>query len=214
MLGARSGELVRQTTLRPALAAGRVPGRVIALSFDDGPDPTFTPEVLQILAAAGVKATFCLIGRQARAHPDLVRAIAAQGDTLCDHTETHPHLNRLPPAQIEAQIVPPAQFIRDTVGVRPAFVRPPWGNVNGDVIAAAHAHGLRVLGWSVDTSDYLRPDPAVLVARVLAAAQPGGIVLMHDGGGDRSHTVAALPAIIAQLEARGYTLVTPPVSPG
>jgi peptidoglycan-N-acetylglucosamine deacetylase len=71
-----------------------------------------------------------------------------------------------------------------------------------------------VLGWSVDTSDYLRPDPAVLVARVLAAAQPGGIVLMHDGGGDRSHTVAALPAIIAQLEARGYTLVTPPVSPG
>jgi peptidoglycan/xylan/chitin deacetylase (PgdA/CDA1 family) len=211
-LGARSGQLVRRLTLRPAVPASPLPGRVIALSFDDGPDPTFTPQVLQILAAANVKATFCLVGRQARAYPDLVRAIAAQGHTLCDHTETHPHLCRLPADQIDTQITPPAQFIQTVTGQPPAFLRPPWGDINPAVIAIAHQRGLRVLGWTIDTSDYLKPAPAVLVARVLTAAQPGRIVLMHDGGGDRSHTVAALPTIINQLKAQRYAFVTPPTA--
>jgi peptidoglycan/xylan/chitin deacetylase (PgdA/CDA1 family) len=147
-LGARSGQLVSQLALRPAAPASPLPGRVIALSFDDGPDPTFTPPVLQILATAGVRATFCLIGRQARAYPDLVRAIAAQGDNLCDHTETHPHLGRLPADQIDTQITPPAQFIQTVTGQAPAFQRPPWGDVNPTVIAIAHQRGLRRPGWA------------------------------------------------------------------
>src|SRR5262249_14517086 len=113
---------------------------------------------------------------------------------------------------IDTQVVPPAQFIQTVTGQAPAFVRPPWGDVNPAVIAIAHQHGLRVLGWTIDTSDYLKPDPAVVVARVLTAAQPGRIVLMHDGGGNRSGTVAALPTIISQLKAQGYTFVVPPVS--
>jgi peptidoglycan/xylan/chitin deacetylase (PgdA/CDA1 family) len=142
----------------------------------------------------------------------LVRIIAAQGHALCDHTETHPHLGRLAADQIDAQITPPAQFIQTVTGQAPAFVRPPWGDVNPNVIAIAHQRGMRVLGWTIDTSDYLKPDPAVLVTRVLTAAQSGRIVLMHDGGGDRSRTVAALPTIINQLKAEGYTFVAPPTA--
>jgi hypothetical protein len=173
-LGTRSGQLVGQVTMQPAVRASPVPGPVIALSFDDGPDPTFTPQVLQILASAGVKATFCLIGRQPRAYPDLVRAIAAQGHTLCDHTETHPRLSRLPADQIDTQIVPPAQFIQSVTGQAPAFVRPPWGDVKATVIAIAHQRGLRVLGWTIDTSDFRKPDPAVLAARVSSSGTRAG----------------------------------------
>jgi peptidoglycan/xylan/chitin deacetylase (PgdA/CDA1 family) len=214
-VGDRSGEVVQQALMRPPVAASRVPGPVVALTFDDGPDPTFTPQVLQILATAGVKATFCVIGRDARRYPDLLRTVAEQGHAVCDHTESHPHLNRLSADKIEAQLVPPAQFIRDTIGVDPAFVRAPYGDLNGDVIAVAHKHGLRVLGWAVDPSDYLKPPAAKLVARVVGAVKPGSVVLMHDGGEgqDRSQTVAALPVIIDQLKAQGYTFVVPPTAP-
>jgi peptidoglycan/xylan/chitin deacetylase (PgdA/CDA1 family) len=188
---------------------------VVALSFDDGPDPTFTPQVLQILANAGIKATFCVIGRDVRRFPDVLRQVAQQGHTICNHTDSHPRLDRLSPDQVEAQLAPVSQLIRDTVGVTPAFVRAPWGNVNGDTVAVAHKLGLRVLGWSVDPSDYLRSPPDRLVARVVGAVKPGSVVIMHDGGEgqDRSQTVAALPVIIEQLRAQGYSFVVPSTSP-
>ncbi len=160
---------------------------MVALSFDDGPDPVFTPQVLRILANAGIKATFCVIGREARAFPDVLRAIAQQGHTIYDHTETHPHLNRLSADQIDAQLASPARFIRDTLGVAPAFMRAPYGDLNGTVNDVAHKQGMRVLA----------------------------VVLVHDGGDgrDRSQTVVALPVIIEQLKAQGYTFVTPPTTP-
>jgi peptidoglycan/xylan/chitin deacetylase (PgdA/CDA1 family) len=214
-VGERSGEVVQQHTMRSPVAASRVPGPVVALSFDDGPDPTFTPQVLQILANAGIKATFCVIGRDVRRFPDLLRTIAQQGHAICNHTESHPHLNRLTPSQVEAQFAPVSQLIRDTAGVAPAFVRAPYGDLNGDTVAVAHKLGLRVLGWSVDPSDYLKPPADRLAARVVGAVKPGSVVLMHDGGEgqDRAQTVAALPVIIEQLRALGYTFVLPPTAP-
>jgi peptidoglycan/xylan/chitin deacetylase (PgdA/CDA1 family) len=214
-VGERSGEVVEQVTIRAPVAASKVPGSVVALSFDDGPDPTFTPQVLQILANAGIKATFCVIGRDVRRYPDLLRTIAQHGHAICNHTESHPHLNRLTPNQVEAQLAPVSQLIRDTVGVAPAFVRAPYGHLNGDAVAVAHKLGLRVLGWSVDPSDYLKPPADHLVARVVGAVKPGSVVIMHDGGEgqDRSQTVAALPVIIEQLRAQGYTFVVPPTAP-
>ena len=217
-VGERSGEVVQQATTRGPVAASKVPGPVVSLSFDDGPDPTFTPQVLQALANAGVKATFCVVGREARRYPDLLRAIAQQGHAICDHTETHPHLNRLSAAQIDSQLASPARFIRDTLGVAPAFMRAPYGDLNGDVITVAHKQGMRVLGWAVDPSDYLKPPAERLVAKVVGAVKPGSVVLMHDGGeggmgDDRSQTVAAVPVIIEQLKAQGYSFVLPPTAP-
>jgi len=209
VVGALSGEVVHRDVLRAPVSAARVPGQVIALSFDDGPDPRSTPRVLSILAQYGVHATFCVIGYQARAYPELVKAIHDGGNTLCDHTEHHPHLDQLAPAAVDGEIASPAAFIQQLTGAAPAFMRPPYGGVNATVIATAHRHGLRVLEWSVDPEDFDKPNALVIASRVLAAAHPGAVVLLHDGGGDRTNTVAALPGIILGLRARGYTIVTP-----
>ena len=210
--GLRSGEVASSTTLRAPAPPSPVGGRVVALTFDDGPDPTWTPQVLHVLAQAGVPATFCEIGWEIAAYPALTQAIHAQGDALCDHTQTHPDLSRLPAAQITAQLAGPAQLIQSVTGSPPAFARPPGGAMSPAVITVAHQSGLRLLLWSVDPSDYLRPASSTVVARVLGSVNPGGIILLHDGGGDRSHTVQALPIIINALRAQGYTFVLPPTS--
>ena len=113
---------------------------------------------------------------------------------------------------LDAQLAGPAAYLAQLVGRGPAFARAPYGALNPNVIAIAHRQGLRVLGWSVDPSDYQRPPAGTIVSRVLSQVHPGAIVLMHDGGGDRSPTIAALPSIIAALRAQGYTFVQPQVS--
>jgi peptidoglycan/xylan/chitin deacetylase (PgdA/CDA1 family) len=211
VVGTRSGEPVSQRVLQNPAPASRVQDKVVALSFDDGPDPTYTPQVLSILQQFGIKATFCVIGRWARQHPELIRAIRDQGHLLCDHTESHPHLERVPVGQLDGQIAGPAAYCQLITGQRVAFVRPPYGTTNQAVIDTAHNQGLRILEWSVDPKDYTKPPADVIVARVMGAVRPGGIVLMHDGGGDRSQTVAALPVIITQLQAQGYGFAQPRV---
>jgi peptidoglycan/xylan/chitin deacetylase (PgdA/CDA1 family) len=210
VVGVESGEVVERSVIRPAQAAGPVPGMVVALTFDDGPDPRNTPRVLDVLRQAGVHATFCEVGYEMRAFPDLVRAVVADGNLLCDHTEHHPRLDLMPAASVDAEIGGPATFASSLVGQRPAFMRAPYGAVNPTVVDSAHRQGMRVLGWSVDPSDYLRPPAATIAARVLSAVHPGAIILMHDGGGDRTNTIAALPVIINGLRARGYTIALPP----
>jgi peptidoglycan/xylan/chitin deacetylase (PgdA/CDA1 family) len=208
-VGTRSGEPVNQKVLRDPVPASRMPDKVVALSFDDGPDPTFTPQVLSVLQQFGVKATFCVIGRAARQHPDLVRAIRDQGHLLCDHTESHPHLDRVAPGQLGDQIAGPVAYCQLVLGQHLAFMRPPYGSTNQAVVDTARNQGLRVLEWSVDPKDYTKPPAGTIVSRVVGAVRPGGIVLMHDGGGDRSQTVAALPVIITQLQAQGYRFAQP-----
>jgi len=209
VVGEHSGEVIPRVTLTPSSPAAPVPGRVIALTFDDGPDPRYTPRILDILRRAGVHATFCMVGTQARAHPDLVRAVRDAGHTICDHTEHHPHLDQLSPADVDGEIGSMAGFLHDTTGAAPRFTRAPYGGVNATVVRTAHKYGTRILGWSVDPSDYTKPPPLVIAGRVLAGAHPGAIVLMHDGGGDRTNTILALPGIIDALKARGYTIVQP-----
>ena len=212
VVGAHSGEIERRYPLAAPTPPAPEPGKTVALTFDDGPDPRNTPQVLQILRASGIKATFCVIGFEARAFPNLIAAIHADGHVLCDHTESHPYLDRIPGPAVDAQLAGPAAYLAQLVGRGPAFMRAPYGALNPSVIAIAHRQGLRVLGWSVDPSDYQRPPAGTIVSRVLSQVHPGAIVLMHDGGGDRSPTIAALPAIIAALRAQGYTFVQPQVS--
>ncbi|TDB69764.1 polysaccharide deacetylase family protein [Micromonospora sp. KC723] len=196
--------------LRPAptaLPAGleRATGvRTVALTFDDGPDPTWTPKVLNQLRAGRVKATFCLVGTEVRKHPELVRRIVREGHQLCNHSWRHDFdLGRRPVAEIRADLTRTNQAIRAAVpDARVPFYRQPGGRWTPEVVAVAKQLGMRSLHWSVDPQDWAKPTAPVLRKRVMSGVRPGGIVLMHDGGGDRSRTLAACPHVIADLNRR------------
>ncbi|MGK5442808.1 polysaccharide deacetylase family protein [Micromonospora sp. URMC 105] len=205
----------RQTTkpkprLRPkptTLPAGlrRATGvRAVAITFDDGPDPAWTPKVLDQLRAARVKATFCLVGTEVRKHPELVVRIVREGHQLCNHSWQHDFdLGRRPVADIRADLVRTNQAIQAVVpGAKVPFYRQPGGRWTPEVVAVARQLGMRSLHWSVDPQDWAKPTAETLAKRVHRAARPGAIVLMHDGGGDRRHTLAACPHVIKDLKRR------------
>jgi chitin deacetylase len=183
--------------------------KLIALTFDDGPWPGQTRAVLKILVANNVRATFFEIGSQARARPNLSLAVTRAGMLIGNHTETHNLRPRsLTTAQVAAEISVAEKNITAASGQRPRFFRPPGGIVVPAMFPVLKKLGLRWLEWSIDTDDWQRPPAKTIVARVMRHARPGAVVLMHDGGGDRSHTIAALPVIIAKLKAKGYVFVT------
>jgi peptidoglycan/xylan/chitin deacetylase (PgdA/CDA1 family) len=205
-----SSGIVYSSHIPGAIAAVSTTEKVVALTFDDGPDPRWTPMILQILHDEQVPATFCVVGHVASRHPELVVAEHDGGYALCDHTVHHIiHLDLRPHSQIVDEIDQAADFIRSVAGTDATYFRAPGGYVSDDVIAVAHQRGLRVLGWTVDPHDYQRPSVDLLLRRVLNTVRPGAIVLLHDGGGDRSHTVAALKPLIEFLKAAGYSFTTP-----
>jgi peptidoglycan/xylan/chitin deacetylase (PgdA/CDA1 family) len=206
--GKLSGRVVPVAYHPAAGAAGPLP---VALTFDDGPWPHNTQQILTILAQRQAPATFFVVGRQVQRYPELVRREVAAGMAIGSHSYRHPQpFDQLPVARIRDEI---AQGRRTLVplGVHPVGFRPPGGAASPAVTAAAQELGDRTVLWSVDPADW---QPGVtsdqLVQRVLAAARPGAIVLLHDGGGDRSATVAALPAIIDGLRRLGLTLTAVP----
>ena len=179
----------------------------VALTFDDGPSD-YTPAVLAVLTRYNVPATFFPVGYLAAAHPDLLVAEAHAGMSVQVHSWDHADLTRLSVPAIRDELIRTANAIQAAVGRRPACFRPPYGSTNGTVAAEGAKLGLTQILWNVDPSDYLRPGANVIASRVLAAANGRGLVVtIHDGGGDRSQTVTALPAIIEGLHARGYTFV-------
>jgi peptidoglycan/xylan/chitin deacetylase (PgdA/CDA1 family) len=210
MVGSISGEVRSRSIVGPPVPGQPEADKTVALSFDDGPDPQWTPAVLRILADERIAATFCVVGIHVQMHPDLVRSELAQHETLCDHTQDHDeHLNRAPAARIAHEVNAGADAIVGAGGVQTIFYRPPGGILSPAIIDTAHQRGLRVLYWTIDSEDYLRPAPGVLLQRILAGVRPGAIILLHDGGGDRSHTVAVLRPLIDTLRAQGYTFTTP-----
>lgn len=182
----------------------------VALTLDDGPDPRWTPVVLQILREEGVVATFCTVETMTAVHPELVRAEADQGHAACDHTVHHDdHLDRRPVPDIAAEVNGQADRLRSILGAEPPYFRAPGGNLSPPMIDLAHQRGMRVLQWSADVADFRPHSPLAMTARMLAFVRPGTIMLLHDGGGDRSATVAMLRPLIQQLKARGYVFVLP-----
>jgi peptidoglycan/xylan/chitin deacetylase (PgdA/CDA1 family) len=213
VVGRTSGEVVSAWVVPEQVAVPET-GKVVALTFDDGPDPRWTPEVLQILHDEGVRATFCVLASSGRRNRTLVRAETDAGHTHCDHTIDHPHLPRLSHDDLVAQVKGGADFLASVDdGVPPALFRAPYGELSPDVFDMVHAANLRVLGWSVDPSEFAKPPAETIVTRVVSAVRPGGVVLLHDGGGDRSATVAALRPIIRALKDQGYTFSTPTTEP-
>ena len=181
--------------------------RVVALTFDDGPS-VYTPAVLSVLQQYHVPGTFFEVGQEVAAHPDLTRALAQAGESVQDHTWNHPDLTTIPVSQFPYQIDQTQNLIAQVTGTAPLCVRPPYDAFNGTVLHQLAVRGLTTMSYSVDSSDWTRPGVQAIVDHVLSAAFPGAVIGMHDGGGDRSQTVAALPAIITGLEARGYGFVS------
>ncbi|MEU4116370.1 polysaccharide deacetylase family protein [Kitasatospora sp. NPDC028055] len=186
-------------------------GRTVALTFDDGPGPA-TGQILDLLAQYHVKATFCEIGQNAAANPALVKRVLAEGHRLCDHSVHHPQpFEKLPHDKAVYEI----SAARDMIvkaggpGTRVSWFRAPGGGFTADNEHIAAGLGMDSLGWSVDPRDWSRPGVAAIVSTVQSQLKPGGVILMHDGGGDRSQTVAALKQLLPWLVAQGYTFDFP-----
>ena len=206
--GAVSHELVT-SRFRPTGAARAE--RAVALTFDDGPSPEYTPRILTTLAKLQVHATFFVIGYLAEAYPDLVRREARMGMAVGNHTYNHPEVppfDSLPTTLLRDEIALGDQIL-SRLGIRTQLFRPPGGSSSPRLVSIAATLGQRVVLWSVDPTDWEPGITAKAIAkRVLATVKPGSIVELHDGGGDRSATVAALPAIVRGIRARGLRLVT------
>lgn len=183
----------------------------VNITIDDGPDPVWTPQVLQVLRENGVKATFCMIGPQAQAHPDLVRQVVAAGHRLCDHTVSHDTtMDKKSEAYQSQQILDAEQQITTASGgVRPMYYRAPGGAFTPYSRKLAASHGMRPLGWNVDSKDFERPGTGVIVATVQRELPNGPTILFHDAGGNRSQTVAALRTLLPWLKQQGYSFGFP-----
>jgi len=184
--------------------------RAVSLTFDDGPDPEWTPRVLDVLAREGVRAAFFLIGQRARRVPEQARRIADSGHDLGNHTWSHPSLWRCGPAHTEREIGDGHAAIADAAGAPPRFFRPPWGKTNLAMFGVARELGTPCVFWTVQPESRRPVVPAEQARRGLARARTGAIYDLHDadgvpGAGRR--LVEYLPALIAGLRAQGYALV-------
>ena len=184
-------------------------GRTVALTFDDGPAPRNTPRLLALLRARHVTAVFCLIGDQARQHPDLVRRIVASGHLLCNHSLRHDDLAAFTPEQLRADLLATNEAIRAAVPhARIPYFRAPFGSW-GQSPAVAAELGMQPLGWRLAVGDWEPPETGELVRRLLEGITPGAVVLLHDGGGDRGQTIDAVARIVPELRADGWRFTRP-----
>ncbi|TCN38439.1 peptidoglycan/xylan/chitin deacetylase (PgdA/CDA1 family) [Kribbella orskensis] len=200
-----SASCTPQTTVSPAHAAPQAaPTKYVLLTFDDGPDAKYTPQILEILKSYDAKATFFEVGQNVVKHPDLTKQIHEQGHSVQNHTWSHADLRKLSSASLRNQVAKTDQAIRAQTGYTPRCLRPPYGGVNKVVTQRTDSLDKVIRLWTVDSHDWERPGTSVIVKRVLTGVKDGSIVLMHDGGGNRSQTVAALPSILKTLQAKGY----------
>ena len=184
--------------------------KVIALTVDDGPWPETTEQMLDIFKQNDVKATFFWIGKSLENSPEIARRVVAQGHAIGNHTWHHLY-DPMDEATAANEIDRTAKLIYETTGVKTTYFRPPGGVLNNGLVKYAKEQNYSVIMWSVTSADTdPRAQPEAFVNNVLKGAKPGAIVLMHDGGGDRSRTVKALPEIIAGLKKEGYRFVTIP----
>ena len=180
------------------------PGKVIALTFDDGPGP-YTAQLLDILDQHGAKATFFLIGSKVSAQADVLRRMHARGHQLGNHSWSHPELPKLPVGQIAGEIDRTNDAIKQATGVTPTVMRPPYGAVNSAVLEQLRLRGMSSILWSVDTRDWADRNSEIVCSRAVAGAHPGAIILMHD---IHQTSVEAVPCILSALKQQGYSFVT------
>ncbi|MFJ8778430.1 MULTISPECIES: polysaccharide deacetylase family protein [unclassified Streptomyces] len=184
-------------------------GRTMVLTFDDGPDPRYTPHILDTLAEHDVRAMFFVCGEMAVDNQDLLARMSDEGHVVGNHTWSHPLLTRLTRSRIRSEMERTCDVIEDAYGERPEWFRAPYGAWNRAAFQLGAELGMEPLAWSVDTLDWTTPGTRRIVGAVEHGAAPGVVVLSHDAGGDRSQSVRALRAYLPQLIDSGYHLTVP-----
>lgn len=198
--------LIRMQFFCPAILRGSTAQRVVALTFDDGPDPEATPALLDLLRRENVKATFFLIGRRVDEHPELARRITDEGHLLGNHSHNHRWQSTLTSRSAVTREMTDAQAaIERATGIAPRFYRPPIGLTTPHFQTAIRRVGLRLVGWEVRPFDTKYPADEV-VRRVLRGVKPGSIVLLHDGFSPPGKIVEITATLIRELRARGFEL--------
>jgi peptidoglycan-N-acetylglucosamine deacetylase len=180
-----------------------VPGadKVVYLTFDDGPFPIWTRQILDVLARHNAKATFFVIGRQVPAFYDLIREASQNGMTFANHTYNHPSLAGISRDAFRREVLATSEVLGP---YERKCLRPPYAHMDANTHIFAQELGYHIALWDIDPYDWQRPGAGVIAARVLQQISPGKVVLLHDGGGERSQTVAALEIILRTLSAEGY----------
>ena len=187
--------------------------QVVALTFDDGPYPPYTQQILDVLRESGVPATFFLIGKNAQKHPELVAKIASEGHQIGNHTYSHMDLLKLDRAQIAVEVDKTQQVVAAITGHAPYIVRPPHGFRDAVVMDVMAEKQLQVVEWSVMCRDWTNPGVETITSRAVGNVKNGSIILLHDGDGlaatdSRAQTVEATRRIISELKSKGYRFVT------
>jgi len=201
---------VAETFLKPQTIsrANLRPDKLVALTFDDGPDPRYTPQILNILAQYHIKATFFVVGNNIKEYPDiLIREIQA-GNEIENHTYTHPNLHLKSITETEEEIIRNQELIESYTHKRPQYFRPPKGLLSKKMIDLCTANDYQVVLWTICLEHYASKTPQAMAARVVTSASPNTIILAHDGRLDRSKTVQALPLLIEGYLNKGYRFVT------
>jgi peptidoglycan-N-acetylglucosamine deacetylase len=183
--------------------------KVIALTIDDGPSPVYTPQILRLLEQYRVTAAFSMIGENASYYPGVARDVADAGHMIVNHTWDHANLTRLSRSEVRAEIARAMDAIEGASGKRPTMFRAPYGAWSDAALQYCASAGLAPLDWSVDPRDWSRPGVSAIVRNIMRTTHTGSIILEHDGGGDRSQTVAALKIVIPRLLDEGYRFQPP-----
>lgn len=186
----------------------KIQEKIVALTFDDGPWPESTEQILNILKENEIKATFFIIGKHLKAFPEIGKKVVADGHIIANHTWAHPTGN-MSRERAQNEIENTAKLVEELTGIKTNLFRPPGGVLTNGLVEYAEEKKYANIMWSADSMDW-RASEANLIKNVLSQVTPGGIILLHDGGGDRSKTVKALPNIINKLKEQGYQFVTVP----
>jgi len=179
----------------------------IALTFDDGPNPEYTPQILAVLDKYHVRATFFMVGEMAQQYPKVVRMVIEQGHEVANHTMNHPEAPKVDSQRLRQEVLGEAQLLEQISGKKIHYFRPPYGYFDAAYFQACRDNNMDVVLWSIVPKDWEQPPAEIIARRVAAEIRPGAIVLLHDGGGDRRQTVKALPLIIEAIHAKGLQAV-------
>lgn len=175
----------------------------VALTFDDGPSPIYTPQILTILKENGIKATFFMVGSNARLYPEIVKMVLAEGHAIGSHSLTHPKLTQLNDAQLYKEVATPQDIIYKITGKKPVCLRYPFGMSNEHVRAVIRSQGMQPVPMGFNSFDYDRPGVDKIVSQVVNNLYSGQVILLHDGYDKREQTVKALPRIIEAVKEKG-----------
>ncbi|WP_103530268.1 polysaccharide deacetylase family protein [Streptomyces sp. SM11] len=184
-------------------------GHAMVLSFDDGPDPLYTPDILATLREQRVRAMFFVCGEMADGNPDLLRQMADDGHVVGNHSWSHPLIPKLSRPAIRDELGRTSEVVERVLGAAPLWYRAPYGAWNRNSFEIGAELGMEPMAWTVDTLDWKTPGTGTIVRRVLGGAAPGVVVLSHDAGGDRSQSVAALRRYLPRLLDAGYRITVP-----